>query len=76
MVDETGQLSGADISEAQEGIEALEGSRGVQLWALYVATTSGETITDYADGSRPRTAWVATTRSSWWRSMIGATQCG
>jgi uncharacterized membrane protein YgcG len=48
VVDETGTLTDADVAEALDGIDALESSRGVQLWALFVPTTGGEPITEFA----------------------------
>ena len=49
VVDESGVLTDAQVSEAREAIDALEDSRNVQLWALFVDTSGGAPITDFAD---------------------------
>jgi len=49
VVDESGVLSDADVAEALDAIEALDEARNVQLWALFVDTTEGASITDFAD---------------------------
>ena len=49
VVDESGVLSDGDVAEALEAIEALDDARNVQLWALFVGTTGGTSITDFAD---------------------------
>lgn len=49
VVDETGVISDSQRDEALEAIDALEGARNVQLWALFVGTTGGQSITDFAD---------------------------
>jgi len=49
VVDETGVISDGQREEALDAIEALEDSRNVQLWALFVDTTDGQPITDFAD---------------------------
>jgi uncharacterized membrane protein YgcG len=49
VVDETGTLSDGDVAEGLDAIEALDDTRNVQLWALFVDTTAGATITDFAD---------------------------
>ena len=49
VVDESGTLSDGDTAEALDAIEALDDSRNVQLWALFVSTTGGASITDFAD---------------------------
>jgi uncharacterized membrane protein YgcG len=48
VVDETGVLSDDQVDEALDAIEALE-EANVQLWALFVGTTGGQPITDFAD---------------------------
>ncbi|HKO34173.1 MAG TPA: TPM domain-containing protein, partial [Candidatus Limnocylindria bacterium] len=49
VVDESGVMSESQIAEAESAITALEDEDNVQLWALYVDTTDGEEVTDYAD---------------------------
>ncbi|HSO02094.1 MAG TPA: TPM domain-containing protein, partial [Gaiellaceae bacterium] len=49
VVDESGVLSDGDVAEALDAIEALDDGRNVQLWALFVTTTGGTSITDFAD---------------------------
>ncbi len=49
VVDEAGVLSEAQVGEALDAIGELEDSRNVQMWALFVGTTSGQPITDFAD---------------------------
>lgn len=49
VVDESGTLSDGDTAEALDAIQALDDSRNVQLWALFVSTTGGTSITDFAD---------------------------
>ena len=49
VVDETGTLSDGDVAEALDAIQALDDARNVQLWALFVTTTDGTSITDFAD---------------------------
>ncbi len=49
VVDESGVMTDGQISEALAGVEALDQSQNVQLWALLVDTTDGTTITDFAD---------------------------
>lgn len=49
VVDESGVLSDGDLSEALDAIEALDDARNVQLWALFVDSTGGTSITDFAD---------------------------
>src|SRR5688500_13347277 len=49
VVDEAGVLTDAQRTEALDAIGALEDARNVQLWALFVGTTSGQSITDFAD---------------------------
>jgi uncharacterized membrane protein YgcG len=48
VVDEAGVISDDQRSEALDAITALDESRNVQLWALFVGTTGGEPIADYA----------------------------
>ena len=50
VTDETGVLTDAQIEQAQDAIDALDAD-GVQLWALFVSTTGGQSITDYADAT-------------------------
>ena len=50
VVDEAGVMSDAQVAEAEAAITALEDDDNVQLWALYVDTTGGEEVTDFADG--------------------------
>ena len=47
VTDETGVMTDAEIQQAQDAIDALDG-QGIQLWALFVSTTGGQPITDYA----------------------------
>src|SRR5687768_1906011 len=49
VVDEAGVLSEAQVGEALDAIGELEDSRNVQMWALFVGTTGGQSITDFAD---------------------------
>src|SRR3990170_2648307 len=49
VVDEAGVLSDAHRTEALDAIGQLEEARNVQMWALFVGTTSGQSITDFAD---------------------------
>lgn len=49
VVDEAGVLTDAHRTEAEDAIESLEAEANVQLWALFVSTTGGQPITDYAD---------------------------
>ena len=49
VVDESGVLTDGDVAQAMDAIEALDDARNVQLWALFVSTTGGSTITDFAD---------------------------
>ncbi|MDQ2689725.1 MAG: TPM domain-containing protein, partial [Chloroflexota bacterium] len=48
VVDEIGVITGDQRSEALDAIERLDDGQNVQLWALFVGTTSGEPIADYA----------------------------
>ncbi len=50
VTDETGVITDAQIDEAQAAIDALD-AQGIQLWALFVSTTGGQAITDYADAT-------------------------
>src|SRR3990170_1138411 len=49
VVDEAGVLSDAHRTEALDAIGQLEEARNVQMWALFVGTTSGQPITEFAD---------------------------
>jgi uncharacterized membrane protein YgcG len=49
LVDEAGVLSGAQLAEARDAIDALEDEHGVQLWALFVRTTDGEPMDQFID---------------------------
>ena len=49
VVDESGVLSDGDVADALDAIQALDDERNVQLWALFVGTTGGTSITDFAD---------------------------
>jgi hypothetical protein len=49
VADESGVLSEDDVAEALDAIEALDEARNVQLWALFVTSTDGSSITDFAD---------------------------
>jgi uncharacterized membrane protein YgcG len=49
VVDEAGVMSDAQLEEARAAIEELEDEQNVQLWALFVDTTDGQPITDFAD---------------------------
>jgi uncharacterized membrane protein YgcG len=49
VVDEAGVMSDAQVEEALAAIEELEDEQNVQLWALFVDTTDGQPITDFAD---------------------------
>lgn len=49
VVDEAGIMSSAQMDEARSAIQDLEDERNVQLWALFVETTEGQPVTDFAD---------------------------
>jgi uncharacterized membrane protein YgcG len=49
VVDESGVMTEAQMSEAREAIEALEESHNVQLWALFVETSGERSITEFVD---------------------------
>jgi uncharacterized membrane protein YgcG len=49
VVDTTGELTDAQRAEALDAIQALEDEQNVQLWALFVDTTGGQTNTEYVD---------------------------
>lgn len=49
VVDEAGVMSGDQVAQAEDAIGALEADANVQLWALFVRTTGGDAITDFAD---------------------------
>ena len=46
---EAGVLSSAQLDEAETGIQDLEDESNVQLWALFVDSTGGQPVTDFAD---------------------------
>jgi hypothetical protein len=48
VTDLAGVLGSSDRSAARDGIDRLESDHNIQLWALFVDTTGGEAITDYA----------------------------
>jgi uncharacterized membrane protein YgcG len=48
VVDETGVITDDQRTEALDAITALDESRNVQLWALFVGTTNGQAVADYA----------------------------
>lgn len=48
VIDETGVITDDQRTEALEAITALDESRNVQLWALFVGTTNGQAVADYA----------------------------
>jgi uncharacterized membrane protein YgcG len=49
VVDESGVMTDEQRGEALEAIGDLEDEENVQLWALFVDTTGGQPITDFAD---------------------------
>jgi uncharacterized membrane protein YgcG len=49
VVDEAGVLSNDHLEEAQQAIQGLEDEHNVQLWALFVESTGGQPVTDFAD---------------------------
>jgi uncharacterized membrane protein YgcG len=49
VVDEAGVLSGAQVEEAEAAIQDLQDESNVQLWALFVDSTGGQPVTDFAD---------------------------
>lgn len=49
VVDEAGVMSDAQVGEALDAIEALDDAENVQLWALFVSSTDGDPVTDFAD---------------------------
>jgi uncharacterized membrane protein YgcG len=49
VVDEAGVMSNDQVSQAEDAIGGLEADANVQLWALFVGTTGGDAITDFAD---------------------------
>jgi uncharacterized membrane protein YgcG len=51
VVDQAGVMSDAQVAEAESAISALEDEDNIQLWALFVDSTSGEEVTSYADGA-------------------------
>jgi len=48
LIDETGLIGDDQRAEALDAIASLDDVRNVQLWALFVQTTRGEPIADYA----------------------------
>ena len=48
VVDETGVITDDQRSEALDAISALDESRNVQLWALFVGSTDGQPVAEYA----------------------------
>ena len=48
VVDETGVITDDQRTEALDAIASLDQSRNVQLWALFVGTTNGQAVADYA----------------------------
>src|SRR5688572_1747541 len=49
VVDEAGVMSSAQMEEAEEAIQDLQDESNVQLWALFVDSTGGQPVTDFAD---------------------------
>ena len=49
VVDESGVMSADQVAQAQDAIAGLEDEANVQLWSLFVSTTDGVAITDFAD---------------------------
>ena len=49
VVDEAGVMSADQVGQAQDAIASLDADANVQLWALFVRTTDGDAITDFAD---------------------------
>jgi uncharacterized membrane protein YgcG len=49
VVDESGVMSADQVAEAQDAIAELEDEANVQLWSLFVSTTDGEAVTEFAD---------------------------
>ena len=43
-------MSDSQVAEAESAITTLEDEDNVQLWVLYVDTTGGQEVTDFADG--------------------------
>jgi hypothetical protein len=48
VTDQAGVLSASDKDTARDGIDRLERQYNIQLWALFVSTTSGTAAPDYA----------------------------
>jgi len=48
VTDLSGVLGSSDRLAAQNGIDQLDSGHNIQLWALFVDTTDGRAITDYA----------------------------
>ena len=51
VTDESGVMSDDQIQQAEAAIASLEEEAGVQLWALFVDSTDGQPITDFADAT-------------------------
>jgi len=49
VVDEAGVMSEGQVAEAEAAIGALEDVENVQLWVLFVDSTGGQPITEFAD---------------------------
>ncbi|HEY7465051.1 MAG TPA: TPM domain-containing protein, partial [Candidatus Limnocylindria bacterium] len=49
VVDQAGVMNAQDFDQAQQGIDRLEDQANAQLWALFVDSTGGQEVTDYAD---------------------------
>jgi uncharacterized membrane protein YgcG len=49
VVDEAGVMSSAQMAEAEEAIQDLQDESNVQLWALFIDSTGGQPVTDFAD---------------------------
>lgn len=49
VTDLAGVMSGEDVAQAEAAIAELDDTMNVQLFVLYVNTSDGATITDYAD---------------------------
>ncbi len=48
VTDLAGVLAASDRSAAQAAIDELDAAHNIQLWALFVDSTAGQAITDYA----------------------------
>ncbi len=49
VVDEAGVMSDGQVAEAEADIGTLEDAENVQLWVLFVDSTGGQPITEFAD---------------------------